>query len=420
MRQSSQHGDPDLNGGASKGPPGARHWIDYAEFGERFVAHAVTPARIEAAVSGMAGQGIALGPFSIGPAGLAGFVAEGSVGKPHIVRSGPHVTFEVSLPVTLHLTVTLGGQRLRLEAVVEIDLTLHARTADPLLIVIDIPPLRTRDVSFVLRAQVVGNAVELLLDPIAALVQREVANRVNVMLADRAAVRARVFDIEAILNGERSRHRSQEKFEWIGYDEFGHRFFPRIVTAARVRDVAEGLAGRNIAVGPIRTGPRRMARVDVRGTVGTPSLSERPSPGEPDRIVATEREDDVVQRSSDAETQEPGAPVPVMFDLTVPVTLDIAVAVLGRNRYRAEVEIPLVLVARAADPLLIVIDAAPPTAHDIVVHLRAAGWRAKVLGTVGGIHHQIAAQVARFVRTELADPSIRTIDVGERITAAMS
>lgn len=120
-------------------------WIDYADFGERFVRHAVTRARIEAAVSGVAGRGMTIGPFSVGPAGLAGFVAEGSVGKPIIARSGPQVTFEVRVPVSLHVTITLGGQRLRLEAIVEIDLTLHARTAAPLLIVIDIPrsPRRT-------------------------------------------------------------------------------------------------------------------------------------------------------------------------------------------------------------------------------------------------------------------------------------
>jgi hypothetical protein len=464
MRQSSERGHPAVSDSASRGPARLRrqpasdppHWIEYAEFGERFVAQAVTPARIEAAVSGMAGQGITLGPFSIGPAGLAGFVAEGSVGKPHIVRSGPHVTFEVSLPVTLHLTVTLGGQRLRLEAVVEIDLTLHARTADPLLIVIDIPPLRTRDVSFVLRAQAIGSAIELLLEPIAALVQREVANRVNAMLADRAAVRARVFDVEAILNRERSPHRSRARFEWIGYDEFGHRFFPRIVTVDRVREVAETLAGRDIAVGPIRTGPRRMASVDVRGMVGTPVLAERPAPGGPEPNAETSGGPDPAEAAGRAaevmaaseamsitearsitgtvarpvaarpeapgkgDAEEPSAPDPVMFDLVVPVALDITVAVLGVHHYRADVEIPLVLVARAADPLLIVIDMAPPHARDVVVRVQPDRWRAKALGNLGGIKRQIAAQVARFVRKELADPSIRTIDVGERITAAMS
>ncbi|MQY19833.1 hypothetical protein [Nocardia macrotermitis] len=373
MRQSSQHNPP--------------AWIDYEVFGERFVSAAVTPARIEAAVAGMAGRGISIGPFSIGPAGLAGFVAEGNVGRPQIVRNGPHVTFEVGLPVSLHLTVTLGGKQFRLEAVVEIDLTLHARTADPLLIVIDIPRVRGRDVSLVVRAEAIGNAIDLLMDPIATLVQREVANRVNAMLVDPGARRARVFDVEAIMNGTRSRYRTLEQFTWIDYTEFGRRFFPRIVTAARVREVVEGLAGRIIEVGPLRTGPRRAATVDVKGTVRLPRLSERPGD-------------------------------PVQFDLVIPVTLDISVIVLSNNRYRAEVEIPLVLVARAADPLFVVIDAEPPAAQDIVVELRAETRRARVLGALGGIRAQIAAQVARVVVAELADPSIRVIDVADRITAA--
>ncbi|WP_228787535.1 hypothetical protein [Nocardia terpenica] len=371
-------------GGRGGGP----EWIGYAEFGERFVAHAVTPERIEAAVSGMAGRGMTIGPFSIGPAGLAGFVAEGSVGRPVIARSGPHVTFELRLPVVMHVTVTLGGQRFRVEAVVEIDLTLHARTADPLLIVIDIPRIRTRDVSFVVRAEAIGAAIDLLLDPIATLVQREVASRLNTMLADPDGRRGRVFDVEAMLNGTRSQHLSQQRFEWIGYDEFGRRFFPRIVTAARVRAVVEGLAGRAIEVGPIRTGPRAAATVEVKGTVRLPRLTDR--------------------EGCD----------PVSFDLTIPVDLDITVDVLKANRYRAEVQIPLVLVARAADPLLIVIDAAAPTPEQIEVDLHADGWRAKALGAIGGIRAQIAAQVARVVRKELENTAFRTIDVGGRIDAA--
>ncbi|MFD6212693.1 hypothetical protein ACFWFJ_05505, partial [Nocardia salmonicida] len=55
-------------------------WIEYADFGERFVTYAVTEERITAAVSGMTGRGVKIGPFSLGPAGLAGFVAEGTLG----------------------------------------------------------------------------------------------------------------------------------------------------------------------------------------------------------------------------------------------------------------------------------------------------------------------------------------------------
>lgn len=60
--------------------------------------------------------------------------------------------------------------------------------------------------------------------------------------------------------------------------------------------------------------------MEVRGAVRVPRLAER------------EGED------------------PVSFDLVIPVGLDITVDVLKANRYRAEVEIPLVLEARAADP----------------------------------------------------------------------
>lgn len=365
-------------------------WIDYAAFGERFVTHAVTEQRIEAAVSGMAGRGMTIGPFNVGPAGLAGFVAEGKVGKPHVLRSGPDVTFEVTVPVSLSLKVLLGGRKLRFEAVVEIDMTLHARTADPVLIVIDIPPITARDVSFVLRAQAIEAAWEWILDPIAGLVQREVANRVNGMLADPQVRSGRVFDVEAMVAGTRSEYRGQSEFEWIGYGEFGRRFFERIVTRDRVFHVVERMAGRPIEVGPLRTGPRKAATVTVRGAIRVPQLADRAS----------------------------AAAEPVRFDLTLPVSLDITVDVLKANRYQADVEVPLVLTARAAEPLLLVIDVPPPDAADIRLDFKAQGMRAATLGALAGIKKQVIAQVAGVVRKELADPSGRTIDVAARIDGA--
>ncbi|MET8875012.1 hypothetical protein [Nocardia sp. NPDC004604] len=359
-------------------------WIDYADFGERFVTHAVTAERIEAAVSAMTGRGVTIGPFSLGPAGLAGFVAEGKVGKPVILRNGPHVTFEVTVPLSMAVKVTLGGRKLRLEAVAEIDLVLHARTAAPLLIVIDIPPITARDVSFVLRARAIDAAWEWLLDPIAGVVQREVANRVNVMLADPQARRGRVFDVEAMINGVRSVHTTRADFDWIGYDEFGHEFFARIVTRDRVFEFVERIAGRPIEIGPLRTGPRNSATVTVQGSVRLPQLAVR----------------------SDE---------PVAFDLTLPVSLDITVDVLKANRYRADVEIPLVLIARAADPLLIVVDVPPPAPADLRLEFKAHGVRAATLGVLAGIKKQVVAQVAGVVREELADSSGRTIDVAARI-----
>ncbi|MEV0295295.1 hypothetical protein [Nocardia sp. NPDC050710] len=364
-------------------------WIDYADFGERFVTHAVTEERIIAAVSSMAGRGVTIGPFSIGPAGLAGFVAEGKVGEPVVLRHDPHVIFQVTVPLSLTVKVLLGGRKMRLSAVVEMDLTLHARTADPLLIVIDIPPLTARDVSFVLRAQAVDAAWEWLLDPIAGMVQREVAGRVNAMLAEPEAVRGRVFDIEAMVGGTRSAHREQAEFDWIDYGEFGRRFFTRLVTRDRVFDVVERMAGRPIEVGPLRTGPGNRATVTVQGAIRVPQLVDHVSSELP------------------AE--------PVTFDLTLPVSLDITVDVLKANRYRADVEVPLVLTARAADPLLLVIDVPPPAPDDIRMSFKAHGMRAATLGALAGIKKQVITQVVGVVRRELADSSGRTIDVAARI-----
>ncbi|GAB0107883.1 hypothetical protein JMUB6875_68840 [Nocardia sp. JMUB6875] len=395
-------------------------WIDYAEFGERFVAAAVTESRIESAVSGVAGRGITIGPFGIGPAGLARFVAKGSIGKPTVIRRGPHVHFDVMLPVKLRVDVTLGGQRLRLEAVVEIDLTMHARTADPLLIVIDIPPVTGRDVSFVMRAQAIGTAWELLLNPIAQLVQREVANRINAILADPDSQRGRTFDVEAILNKTNSPYRGRPTHDWIGYDEFGRRFFSRIVTVERVQEVVESMAGKPIEVGPMRTGPGNKAEVWVQGSVRLPKVAEAgpvtpAAPPEPRIAELPKAAAESAQAAQAAAGNHDHDPALVRFDLTIPVSLDISVDVLKTNRYKAEVQVPVALTARAAEPLLIVIDAVPPRAGDIDLDMTAEGWRAAALGKIAGMRKQIAAQVANVVRTEVADVSRRTIDVGARL-----
>lgn len=368
---------------------GGPSWIGYAEFGERFVTHAVTEERIIAAVSGMVGQGVAVGPVNLAPAGMAGFLAQGKVGTPRVSRHDEAVVFHVSVPVTLALKVLIGGKPLRLEAIVEIDLTLHARTAEPVLIVIDIPPIEPRDVSFLLRASAVDAAWEWILDPIAGWVRREVAQRVNAMLAEPQARRARTFDIEALVDGRRAGGRVTEQFAWIDYGEFGRRFFERIVTARRIGEVVDRMAGRPIEIGPLRTGPGDRATVTVRGAIGTPLLAERAPAGAGDEYHR--------------------------FDLLLPVGLDITVRVLKANRYRAEVEIPLLLTARAAEPLQVVIDPFPPTPEELRLRFKAEGMRAATLGALAGIKKQVLSRVLGVVHRELSRPEGRVVDVGARI-----
>nr|WP_246598382.1 hypothetical protein [Nocardia tengchongensis] len=271
-----------------------------------------------------------------------------------------------------------------------------------------------------MRAQAIGSAWEVLLNPIAQLVQREVANRINAILADPDSQRGRTFDVQAILDGTRSQYKGRTTHEWIGYDEFGHRFFDLIVTADRVRQVVESMAGKPIEVGPLRTGPGNKAEVWVQGSVRLPKVAPAAAvavaPVPVPRIAELPRAaaESAVATAVAAEVHDPAL---VRFDLTIPVSLEISVDVLKTNRYKAEVQVPVALTARAAEPLLIIIDAAPPRARDIDLEMTAEGWRAAALGKLAGMRKQIAAQVAAVVRAEVADVSRRTIDVGARLNA---
>lgn len=365
-------------------------WISYGEFGERFVAHAVTPARIEAAVSDLARAGIQLGPRAVGPGKLAKLTVRGDVGRAVITpREGSRVAFAVQIPVRLELTIQLGGRRLVLATSTDIDLTLRARTAEPLLVVIDIPSITQRNVSApVISDEADDGELAALLSPMETLVRREVASRFNAMLASSQARRSRVVDIEAIVAGVPSRHDDLTTFDWIDYAEFGRRFLPRIVTQAQVLAVAESFSGQVVEAGPLRTGPRDTVEVVAKGEIGTPRVARRTG------------EDTIA------------------FEMVVPLTLDIVVTMRKANRYCAEVEIPLVLVARTAAPLAIVIDVDKPDTTQIIVRLRAEGVRARTVGVLSRMRRQIAEQVSVMVSSHLADPSLRTVDVAARLDAA--
>jgi hypothetical protein len=97
--------------------------------------------------------------------------------------------------------------------------------------------------------------------------------------------------------------------------------------------------------------------------------------------------------------------------------MDIAVDVRKTSKYHAGVEIPLVLVTRTAAPLLIVIDVEQPDSARIEVRLQAEGLKARTLGKIGKMRHQIAEQVSAVVNRHLADPSLRTVDVAARLDA---
>jgi hypothetical protein len=76
--------------------------------------------------------------------------------------------------------------------------------------------------------------------------------------------------------------------------------------------------------------------------------------------------------------------------------------------------------ARAARPLLIVIDVEPPTRANVDVKVQADGLRASVLQIVGRVDAEVRRAVAKYVARELRKPQIqqaRMIDVAAALAA---
>ena len=174
----------------------------------------------------------------------------------------------------------------------------------------------------------------------------------------------------------------------IGYGEWGERFFEAAVTEERVLAGVNAMAGQQINFGPLGVGPGRIAKVTAVGEIG----------------MATGR-----RTSTD----------PVQIRVQLPVTLhfklDLGVDV---HRFDADVEVPLVLTARARDDLAIVIDIEPPTKDDVSVELKAKGLRATVVQYAGNVDGELRRFIAKYVGRELEKPTIlaaRVIDIGAAI-----
>lgn len=128
-------------------------FISYAEWGEAFFAHAVTPERILGAVSGLAGRPIDFGPIGVGPAKIARVSARGQVGEATAIRTSENeVRHTITLPVDLNLEIELPLETHRFAAELLVPIKLTARAAAPLMVYIDVEPPHRRDIEVKLQA----------------------------------------------------------------------------------------------------------------------------------------------------------------------------------------------------------------------------------------------------------------------------
>jgi hypothetical protein len=174
----------------------------YAVFGERFFAHAVTEERIVGALSGLAGDKIEFGPIGAGPGKLARVSAVGELGVASAAPlEGEHVAFRLTIPVELDLVIDLGLDEHSFHAAIDVALTLTARAAEPLRVVIDIDPPTWRDVTVKVDADGVRAEVLRRVGGIDREIRRFVAKYVAREI-DKPHIRnARDIDVAARIDG---------------------------------------------------------------------------------------------------------------------------------------------------------------------------------------------------------------------------
>jgi hypothetical protein len=177
----------------------------------------------------------------------------------------------------------------------------------------------------------------------------------------------------------------------IEYAAWGELFFEHAVTLERVLAGVNVMADRPIEVGPLGVGPGRLAKVHAKGRIGT------------------------------ATGQRIGT-LPLRFAVTVPVVLEFVLDLgMDKQRFDADVTVPLLLTVHGRTDLAIEVAVTPPRTEEVVVRLRAQGLRASLTQAAAGIDGELRRFVARYVAKEVEKPHItaaRVIDVASAIDKA--
>jgi len=177
-------------------------YISYEEFGVQFFARAVTEARILGGVNTLAGQPINVGPMGVGPGRIAKVTAKGSIGEATATPiPGDTVSYRVVLPVSLTFDVNLQVDAHRFHADLEVPLTLVARAASPLKVVIDVVPPLPNQVTVKLRAEGIRASMLNRVVGVDTELQRFVAKYVKREVSKPAVAAARVVDVARAMEG---------------------------------------------------------------------------------------------------------------------------------------------------------------------------------------------------------------------------
>ncbi len=178
---------------------------------------------------------------------------------------------------------------------------------------------------------------------------------------------------------------------FVTYEEFGRRFFEVAVTEERVAAAFAEIAGGEFEMGPMAQGPGGLAKVTAKVKIQQP-----------------------VARRSVGDTITFNVRIPLVIELIIDLRVD-------KQRFTVDGDIALRATARAAEPLLLVIDVAKPRSSDISVNVTSKSMRGEILRIVAGVDAEIRRFVAAYVADEVDSPAsqqAKVIDVAEAVASA--
>src|SRR6476620_3189616 len=175
------------------------------------------------------------------------------------------------------------------------------------------------------------------------------------------------------------------------YEQFGRQFFEIAVTEDRVGGAIAAIAGDEFEMGPMTQGPGKVAKVTAKVRIQEPRLTR-----------------DVGEM--------------ITFAIRIPLEIDLVVDLrIDKPKFMVFGEISLRATAKAAEPLLLILDVEKPRASDIAIHVTSKSLRAEVVRVLGGIDAEIRRFIAAHVSGEIDSPASKTakiIDVADRLDAA--
>ena len=184
------------------------------------------------------------------------------------------------------------------------------------------------------------------------------------------------------------RYLLMQGLEYVSYETFGRRFFEVAVTEERVGAAFAAIAGSKFDMPPMAQGPGKIAKVSANVTIKQPQV--------------TRNVDDAIT-----------------FDIHIPLLIDLLVDLrIDKQRFTVDGDIGLSATARAAEPLLLIVDVAKPRPSDITVHVSSKSIRGELLRVVAGVDGEIRRFIAQYVNDEIDAPesqAAQVIDVAEQL-----